>query len=300
MGEASVDSCISDYINALCDDIGVRCAGTENERAAAEFVAARMAAYHLQNPSVEEFALQTADCHSASLTVVAEEAWTLDARPCLFYPSIDIEAPLVDVGYGMPHELKPLQDGLAGCVALIHSEFEPFTEPRVLTHRLHDLASTGAVAAITSSPHYGRRLTHSSASDWRDDATSVPLPLVQTSREDAVRLKDRAAARAQVVIRIHSVFRTTTSWNTLANLPGLQIPGESIVLGALHDATPDSFGANDNGAGVAVLLETARLLAGASNAVCLVRCRRTGTPGVHRIRRTLLRPQTKTTIHAGS
>ena len=36
---------------------------------------------------------------------------------------------------------------------------------------------------------------------------------------------------------------------------------------AHHDTTPDSFGANDNGAGVAVLLETARLLAGASNAL---------------------------------
>lgn len=266
MGEASVGSCISDYINVLCDDIGVRWAGTENERVAAEYVAARLDAYQLQNPSVEEFALQTADCHAASLTIVAEDAWSLDARPCLFCPSIDTEAALVDVGHGMPHELDPVRDRLQGCVALICSHFEPFTEPRLLTLRLHDLAVAGAAAAITGSPHYGRRMTHVSAADWRVDPTSVPLPLIQTSREDAVRLKSKAVAGARISVTVDSEFRTSTSWNTLADLPGTQIPNESIVLGAHHDTTPDSFGANDNGAGVAVLLETARLLAGLNKA----------------------------------
>ena len=267
MGEASVGSCISDYLNVLCDDIGVRWAGTENERAAAEFVAARLEAYSLQNPSVEEFALQTADCHTASLTVDAEDGWTLDARPCLFCPSIDTEAALVDVGHGMPHELDSVRHQLPGCVALIRSDFEPFTEPRLLALRLHDLAVAGAAAAITGSPHYGRRMTHVSAADWRDDPTSVSLPLIQTSREDAVRLHSRAAAGARISVTVESEFRTSTSWNTVADLPGVQNPDESIVLGAHHDTTPDSFGANDNGAGVAVLLETARLLAGLNEAM---------------------------------
>ena len=267
MGEASVGSCIANHIKVLCDDIGVRWAGTDNERAAAEYAAGQFDLPGMQNQSVEQFELRTYDCHSSSIRVVAEDAWCLDSRPCLFCPSINIEAPLVDVGYGMSHELEPLPDGLSGCVALIQPDFEPFTEPRVLTLRLQDLASAGAVAAITSSPHHGRRLTHISGSDWRDDPTSVPLPLVQTSREDAVRLKDRAAAGARVAVSVNTERRTATSWNTTANLPGIRIPGESIVLGAHHDTTPDSFGANDNGAGVAVLLETARLLAGVSKAL---------------------------------
>lgn len=262
MGEASVGSCIASHIKVLCDDIGVRWAGTDAERAAAEYVAAQQALLQLQNRSVEQFALSTADCHASSLKIVDEDTWRLDSRPCLFCPSIDFEAPVLDVGFGMSHELDPLRGRLLGCIALIQPEFEPFTEPRLLTLRLQDLASAGAVAAITSSPHYGRRLTHISGSDWRDDATSVPLPLIQTSREDAVRLKDRAAAGVRVAVRVNTERRTATSWNTVAELPGIQIADESIVLGAHHDTTPDSYGANDNGAGVAVLLETARLLAG--------------------------------------
>lgn len=267
MGEASVGSCISDDMGALCDDIGVRWAGTENERAAAEYVATQMESHQLQSPSVEEFALQTADCHAATLRIAAEDTWCLDARPCLFCPSIDTEAPLVNVGHGMPHELDRVRDRLRGCVALIHTDFEPFTEPRLLTLRLHDLAVAGAAAAITGSPHYGRRMTHVSAADWRDDPTAVPLPLIQTSREDAARLRSRAVAGARISVTVESEFRTSTSWNTLADLPGTQIPDESIVLGAHHDTTPDSFGGNDNGAGVAVLLETARLLAGLNEAM---------------------------------
>jgi hypothetical protein len=215
MGEASVGSCIASHIKVLCDNIGVRWAGTDAERAAAEYVAAQHALLQLQNRSVEQFALSTADCHASSLKIVDEDTWRLDSRPCLFCPSIDFEAPVLDVGFGMSHELDPLRGRLLGCIALIQPEFEPFTEPRLLTLRLQDLASAGAVAAITSSPHYGRRLTHISGSDWRDDATSVPLPLIQTSREDAVRLKDRAAAGVRVAVRVNTERRTATSWNTV-------------------------------------------------------------------------------------
>jgi hypothetical protein len=267
MGEASVGSKIADHVKVLCDDIGVRWAGTDNEFAAAEYVATQFQLLNLQDRSVETFSLRTADCHAASLKVVAENAWRIDTRPCLFCPSIDVEARLVNVGYGMPHELKSLGNVLSGCVALIKSEYEPFTEPRLLTVRLRDLANAGVVAAVTGSPHYGRRMSHTSASDWRDDATLVPLPLVQTSREDAARLQDRAVAGARISVRVDSDLRSTTSWNTLAKLPGALIPEQSIVLGAHHDTTPDSLGANDNGAGVAVLLETARLLAGVCNAM---------------------------------
>lgn len=264
MGEASVGSSIADSIHVLCNDIGVRWAGTEQEKTAARYTAERLEEFFLPGAAIEEFPLQTADCHAASLKCVDQEDWQLDIRPCLFCPSVDVQAPLVDVGFGMPHELAPLQERLPGCIALIRSDFEPFTEPRLLTLRLRDLADLGVAAAVTGSPHGGRRLSHVSASDWRDDPTKVPVPLVQTSLEDAARLRGKALANATVAVSVDAEFRSSTSWNTTVDLPGEEFPDECIVLGAHHDTTPDSFGANDNGAGVAVMLETARLLAGLS------------------------------------
>lgn len=259
MGEASVGSQIADSIGILCNVIGVRWAGSEHEHTAARFVAARFEEMLLHDVAVEEFPLQTCDCHAASLRV---EDWSLDARPCLFCPSLNIEAPLVNVGFGMAHELEPLRQRLSGSVALIRSEFEAFTEPRLLTQRLRDLADLGVLAAITGSPHGGRRMSHVSASDWRDNPTKVPLPLIQTSSEDAARLRTKAMQGKRITVTVNAEMRTARSWNAVADLPGAEVPDESIVLGAHHDTTPDSFGANDNGAGVAVMLETARLLSG--------------------------------------
>jgi Zn-dependent M28 family amino/carboxypeptidase len=48
--------------------------------------------------------------------------------------------------------------------------------------------------------------------------------------------------------------------NLVARLPGVTRPGELVVVGAHHDTVPGSPGADDNGSGLAGLLELARLL----------------------------------------
>lgn len=49
--------------------------------------------------------------------------------------------------------------------------------------------------------------------------------------------------------------------NIVAELPGKTVPSEIIVIGAHYDSVIGSPGANDNGSGVAVMLEIAGLLA---------------------------------------
>lgn len=262
MGEGFVSSSIPDCIGVLCEEIGVRWAGTEKEHSAAQYAAAVFEQCGLQNVAIEEFPLQTATCHDSSLNVVGDDHWSPAVRPCLYCPSVDVEGPLIDVGFGMPHELDSLRSRLDGCVALIRSDFEPFTDPRLLTTRLSDLAALGVAAAITGNPIDGRRMSHMSASDWRDDPASIPLPLVQTSKEDAAQLATRACMGARMALQVNAQFQVRTSWNSVGELPGAEFGDESIVVGAHHDTTPDSPGANDNAAGVAVMLETARLLSG--------------------------------------
>jgi hypothetical protein len=262
MGEASVGSGIPESVDVLCRQIGVRWAGTEGERAAAEFVADQLKSYSLSGAGVQQYTLQTSDCHGAALQIEGYPDWQLDARPCLFCPAVNLAAPLVNVGFGMPSDLARCASRLNGCVALIRADFEPFSEPRLLQLRLQDLAQHGVVAAIVPAGKLGRQLSHVSASDWRGDPTRVPIPLIQTSMEDAARLIAQATSETRVVVKVVAEFRTVTSWNSVGDMPGARFPEDSLVLGAHHDTTPDSFGANDNAAGVAVMLETVRLLSG--------------------------------------
>ena len=52
--------------------------------------------------------------------------------------------------------------------------------------------------------------------------------------------------------------------NVIATLPGSRLPEERVAVLAHYDTVAGSPGADDNASGVAVLLETARVLAGAS------------------------------------
>ena len=262
MGEAWVGSQTQAHFEVLCDEIGPRWGGSQSERRAAQYVCDQLQAADLIDPHLEEFPLRTWDCSDAGIWVEGHEAWKLDVRPCLDCPSVDVQGPLVDVGYGMGHSLESLGDRLRGAVALIDSGFEPFTSPRPLEGRLADLARAGVLAAVTPSPHGGRRTQQMIVGDWRqDDRAKVPLPTIQTSREDGARLKRLAGKGARVSVQVRADFRTTPSWNTVADLVGSQWPEEHLLLEAHHDTTPDSPGANDNASGTAVLLETARLLA---------------------------------------
>lgn len=49
-------------------------------------------------------------------------------------------------------------------------------------------------------------------------------------------------------------------YNIIADLPGRDLPSEILLIGAHYDAVPGAPGADDNGSGVAALLELARVL----------------------------------------
>ncbi|MFQ5697976.1 MAG: M28 family peptidase [Myxococcota bacterium] len=55
-----------------------------------------------------------------------------------------------------------------------------------------------------------------------------------------------------------------TGVNLVVRIPGQTTPGDVIILGAHYDTVPGSPGADDNASGVAGVLETARILKGAS------------------------------------
>jgi len=262
MGEAWIGSRIASHIGQLCDTIGVRWAGTHAERLAAEYVAKQFRECALDNPRTEAFDLRSWECQQASIGLTQFDEQSFDARACLFCPPINVTGRFVDVGFGMSHELATVPgDRLRGAIVLIDAGFEPFSDPVTFNLRLRSLAQAGVVAAITPYVQGGRRTADFSVTDWRDDdLCRVPLPVVQTSREDGARLRRCYDLDSRVAVIVESTFPNGTSWNAVGELAGSEWPDESLAVSAHHDTTTDSFGANDNASGVAVLLETARLL----------------------------------------
>jgi carboxypeptidase Q len=92
-----------------------------------------------------------------------------------------------------------------------------------------------------------------------------PLPNVVIAHEDYA-LFDRLI-RAGITPRVEGRIdnrlgkSSVMQWNTVAEIPGIESPGQVVILGAHLDSWDLGTGVTDNGAGSMVVLEAARVIA---------------------------------------
>jgi hypothetical protein len=262
IGKAWVGSRADAHLAELCDRIGPRWSSTEAEWEAIRYIRDEMGAAGLHQVALEEFSLDTWAWHEAEARIV-EDGRPIDLLPFNRCPPCDLQAPLVDVGYGTEREIDAARASLPGAAAVMALAHEPFTEPIPHAVRLLWLAETGAVAAVAVETKPGRRMEYHSAGDWRDpDPGGQPLPTVVTSREDGALLRKLARAGKALRLRIESEFYSAPSANVVGVLGGTRWPEEHLVLGGHHDTVYGAPGGNDNASGTIVAIETARVLAG--------------------------------------
>ncbi len=87
------------------------------------------------------------------------------------------------------------------------------------------------------------------------------LPIVSVSYEDGQLLRQRAAAGTlRISLRVETELEKGTGEHVIGILRGRQWPEEIYILCAHYETVPGTVGANDNAAGVGVVLEAARAL----------------------------------------
>ncbi len=261
MGEAWTGARIAEHLEALCERIGPRWASSAGEFQAVNYLRQQLRASGVENAALEEFQLETWEWNSARAQVV-EGGKDIDLLPFNRCPPFEVQAPIVDVGYGTPREIDRARHLLEGGIGLMHMAFEPFTPPLPHAQRLQALAGRGAVAAVVIDPKDGRRMEYHSASDWRDPGlVEHPLPTVTTSREHGALLRSLAREGRHLKLEVESRFYTAPAHNVNARLDGVRWPEEHLVLGAHHDTVYGTAGGNDNASGTIAVIETARVLA---------------------------------------
>ncbi|MDP6506271.1 MAG: M28 family peptidase, partial [Planctomycetota bacterium] len=259
VGESWIGSQFEEHLTELCVNIGERWSSSEGERRAGEYIRGRYDSFGLADARLDDVPLDTWEFSSAEGSI-AESGQEIDVLPFHFCPPFEIEAAVVDAGYGQMHELVILGESLRGAAAVVNLGQESFTPPKPLSDRLNALAERGAAAAIVVETKSGRRMEYHNGTDWRDDQPStLPLPAVTTSREHGAELR-RLAGNATLRVKVESRLFKDKGINTVADLPGEKWPEEMLVLGAHHDTVNGTPGGNDNASGICVVLETARVL----------------------------------------
>ncbi len=121
------------------------------------------------------------------------------------------------------------------------------------------LAEAGAAAMLLPSDKPGRMLYTSAFGFY----PKGPLPVISVAKEDALLLR-RLLAKGPVklALDVRNTFDTSPyrERNVIADLPGGALADEIVLLGAHYDSWDPAQGADDDGSGVAALLEAARIL----------------------------------------
>ena len=234
------------YLTAFTERFSPRESGTDDERAAAEFLADEMRRLGYE---VAEQPLTVAliDWDIEPVSIVAPEPRALRSRPLGMSGAGDVVAPLAYAGKALESDIPA--DGLAGRIALIERGSITFEEKAT---RVADAGAVGAIIYNNAAGEFGGTLMRQAS-----------IPAASISREDGLEILEALEGGARVEARIRVEVERRSSQNTIAEKRGTTADSGVVVLGAHYDSVPKSQGAGDNGTGVAALVLMAQELADA-------------------------------------
>jgi hypothetical protein len=244
-----------DDLSALCAT-GGRFAGTESEARAREWARRRLT--EATGTPVRPHAVAYDGWTRESCNLTGPRGATLRAHSLVWSPPTPpggLEAEVVDLGRGTAQDFDANAAEIPGRIVLVRHEYM-FATGHVHRRQKYLWAKErDAVGFLIASPLPGQVLvTGSSGTGAADD-----IPAAGITQESAAALArvDGHHARARLEI---GVRRTPmTAENLLADIPGRG--PEWVILSAHLDGHDLAQSAMDNGSGVAVALEVARVLA---------------------------------------
>jgi Zn-dependent M28 family amino/carboxypeptidase len=248
--------------NLLADlvDLDNRMAGQAGEHEAAELVRNAFEEAGLREAEINEFEVPGWWRGSSSLTVQADREHAFDADYQTIAlpgtPAGDVEAELVDVGYGRPEDFADAD--LEGTV-VVASSATPDDYGRWI-HRAekYGAAAEGGAAGFVFRNHVEGALPPTGGIGEPDGPG--PIPAVGVSKEVGQRLvRYCEAGTVEAALTVDCRNEPTTSPNIEAVL-GPDTEQEVLVTGHV-DAHDIAEGANDNGVGTVLTAEVGRLLA---------------------------------------
>ncbi len=239
--------------NHLTDlvDVGDRMAGSEGERVAAELTREALDRAGARDAQVEPFDIQGWTRGSAA--VRAGE----DTEDCIALPRSpagEATGELVDVGHGVPEDFER---DLSGKIVMAASNVPDYHDRFVHRREKYYHAVEAGAAAFVFRNHVEGCLPPTGSVGTEDDPIGA-VPAVGVSKEVGSRLRRRHEGD-EVSVEVDCAVHDAESQNVHAYL-GPETEEEVLVTSHV-DAHDISEGAMDNGAGTAMVVETARALA---------------------------------------
>ncbi len=250
------------YLQRLTDSIGGRVTGSAECRAAADLLVSSLREAGFEDAHFEEYALESRWQRGRAVgRVVSPVARPLAIGSYGWVPGTtgEVTAALVDLGAPPTNDLPVPADRVRGAAVIVEPHAGAGAPAQVMRAALaRALAQAGAAAMLIPSDK-PQRMLYTSAFGFYP---AGPLPVLSVAREDVLFLR-RLLASGPVRLALEVANTTDVSpareRNVVAEIRGT-MPGEVVLVGAHFDSWDPGQGAQDDGVGVAAILEAARIL----------------------------------------
>jgi carboxypeptidase Q len=264
IGDSLLNGQAYEYDRQLADLIGPRLTGSANFQKAVTWAEQQFKALGLSNVHQEEWTIPAtwepeipAAGHIVSPVDHALHIVSLGWSPST--PRGGVTGKIVYVKLLTPEKIEEQKSELTGAIALFdHASLGEKPPVQVLVSALEYLRSIGPMAIIGTGIANGAE----SQSALSFKGAIVPVPQMQVSLEDSLLIK-RLLEHGPVTVEFSATNRIRTEVkipNVVAELPGKDSAAGIILVGAHLDSWQPGTGAQDNGTGVAAVIETARAI----------------------------------------
>jgi carboxypeptidase Q len=264
IGAAISKNAAMEFLENLTDRIGGRLTGSPESAATASLIVETLRSAGFADAHSEEYPLQTAWRRGeAKARVISPTARPIYVGSYGWTPGTSgpTPAPLVEATM-LPAgtlDLSPTVMKDAAVLVNIVTGTKTYATNYIVqrARAFQQCAKAGAVAMLIPSdkPH---RMLYTSAFGMYPRA---PLPILSVAREDTEflrRLMKKGPVKLELDIRNDFIQHPSLERNVVAEIPGSG--NEIVIVGAHFDSWDVAQGANDNGSGVAAVLQAARIL----------------------------------------
>jgi carboxypeptidase Q len=248
------------FLETLTDTIGGRITGSPGSRAAAELILKTLKDAGIDSAHLEEYDLTSQWRHgSATGEVISPVQRALVIGSYGWVPGTPgpIEVAVTDFG-PISGDRDPIPARVRGAAVIVDlrssGSSTAYVGARAIIARRLAEAGAAAMFIVSDKPD---RMVYTSAFGFYPKG---PLPVISIASEDAAFLR-RLLAHSDVKVRLdvqNSFPGPGKERNVVADIRGSD-PSEMVLLCAHFDDWDPAQGANDNGAGVAAVLEAARI-----------------------------------------
>lgn len=268
---AAAGTSASEHVSSLVTEIGPRSAGSAGDTAAVRWAMNKLGGLGFSNVRTQDVLVPRWVRGTAEVSIVGPPAQPLVAVALggsVGTAEEGVEAQVIEVASLDALNALPAAN-VNGKIVFINQRMERTRDisgyANVVKNRAQGPSAAGQLGAaalvIRSVGTSNERIAHTGGLIYRVDAPRIPA--FALSNPDADLLARQIKAGKPVKLRLKSTARELPpAWsaNVIGEIPGRERPNEIVLLGAHLDSWDLGHGAIDDGTGVAIVVEAARLI----------------------------------------